>query len=357
MRLIDHPLYKEDIRKTAALNLPWHKLENNSVLISGGTGMIGSFLVDVIAYKNEYESLNCKLIVLGRNPEKAKERFPIYFNRPYFRFIVHDINQPLDKPIDAGIGFVLHLASNTHPKAYALDPIGTITTNILGTKNLLDFSVANEAKRFVLASSNEIYGENRGDTELFAEDYCGYIDCNTMRAGYPESKRCSEALCQAYIAQKNVDAVIARLTRSYGPSLLSDDTKAMSQFLRNGLNKENIVLKSSGTQFYSYTYAADAVSGLLTVMLEGMSGQAYNIADQKSDITLKELAGTIARLAGTKVVFDLPEATEAAGFSKATKARLDSSKIKALGWQAQFDIDNGIERTLKIMHDINPAER
>ena len=120
-----------------------------------------------------------------------------------------------------------------------------------------------------------IYGENRGDTELFDESYCGYIDCNTLRAGYPESKRCGEALCQAYKKQKGVDVVVARLTRSFGPTLQLTDTKALTQFLKNGLNKENIVLKSAGTQYYSYTYAADAVTGLLTVLLQGESGAAY----------------------------------------------------------------------------------
>ena len=163
--------------------------------------------------------------------------------------------------------YCIHLASSTHPVQYATDPIGTITANIIGTRNLLEFASSHGCKRFAFASSNEIYGENRGDTELFKEDYCGYIDCNTMRAGYPESKRCGEALCQAYIRQKNMDIVIPRLTRSYGPTLLSSDTKALTQFLHKGLAGEDIVLKSEGTQYYSYTYVADAVSGLLTVLL------------------------------------------------------------------------------------------
>ncbi len=352
MKLTDHPLYQEDIEITAALDLPWEKLENKTVLISGATGMIGSFLVDVIVHKNKNDNLNCRIIALGRNSVKARERFPDYFDKPYFSFISHDISEPLNESTEDEVSYVIHLASNTHPRAYATDPIGTITTNILGTKNLLDFSCEHHAERFVLASSNEIYGENRGDTELFSEDYCGYINCNTMRAGYPESKRCSEALCQAYRAQKGIDIVIARLTRSYGPSLLPTDTKALSQFLCNGLNGEDIVLKSTGSQYYSYTYAADAVAGMLTVMLKGENGEAYNVSDINSDITLKSLAEKIAELSGTKVVFDLPDAVEAAGFSKATKARLDSSKINSIGFYAQYNISEGLYRTIQILHDI-----
>ena len=152
-----------------------------------------------------------------------------------------------------------------------------------------------------------------------------------MRAGYPESKRCSEALCQAFIKQKNMDIVVPRLTRSYGPTMLMSDSKAISQFIRKGLEGEDIILKSAGLQYYSYTYVADAVSGLLTVLFKGKCGEAYNIADEASDITLKDLAAIISEYAGKKVIFELPDEIEAAGYSKATKARLNSNKLACLG--------------------------
>ena len=129
--------------------------------------------------------------------------------------------------------------------------------------------IENSIVRFLLAFSNEMYGENRGDVEFYDEDYCGYIKCNTLRAGYPESKRCSEALCQAYKQQKGLDVVIARLTRSYGPTMNMSDTKAVSQFIKRGVAGEDIILKSEGTQYFSYTYMSDAVSGLLWVLLTG----------------------------------------------------------------------------------------
>lgn len=157
---------------------------------------------------------------------------------------------------------------------YATDPIGTITTNLIGAQNMLEFSAQHNAVRFLLASSNEMYGENRGDVEFYDEDYCGYINCNTLRAGYPESKRCSEALCQAYKQQKGLDVVIARLTRSYGPTMNMSDTKAVSQFIKRGVAGEDIILKSEGTQYFSYTYMSDAVSGLLWVLLTGENGEA-----------------------------------------------------------------------------------
>lgn len=351
MLLYKNELYMEDLEYVARLDLPWEKLKGKSILISGATGLVGSFLVDVLLTKNA-EELNCTVFVLSRNEEKAKERFSKWTDDDHLVFISYDINRPLNRPDLGTVDYVLHMASNTHPMQYSTDPIGTITTNIIGVQNMLEFAVEHHATRFAFTSSNEIYGENRGDVELFTEDYCGYINSNTMRAGYPESKRCGEALCQAYKAQKGLDIVIPRPTRSYGPTMLMSDTKAISQFIKKGIAQENIVLKSAGTQYYSYTYVADAVSGLLYVLLKGENGEAYNIADEASDIMLKDLATVIAGIAGKKVVFEIPDAIEAAGYSTATKARLDGSKLKMLGWKAKYDIRRGMERTIKILSKI-----
>lgn len=338
----------EDVNAVAALALPWEKLSGSTILISGATGLIGSFLTDVLLARRTAGD-DITVTGLCRDVEAAEERFSFWKNDPRLRLLSHDINQPLDAGICGKADYVLHLASNTHPVQYATDPIGTITSNILGLMNMLDYACDCGSERVLFASSNEIYGENRGDTELFEEHYCGYIDSNTLRAGYPESKRCGEALVQAYIRQRGTDAVIARLTRSYGPTMKMSDTKAISQFIQKGIAGEDIVLKSAGEQYYSYTYVSDAAAGLLTVLLKGECGAAYNISDEASDIKLKDLAALIAGCAGRKVVFDLPDATEAAGFSKATKARLDGSLLKTLGFVPRYDIKEGIHRTIEIL--------
>ena len=353
MNLYQSSLYMDDVQYAANLSLPWDKLGGKSVMLSGSTGLLGSFLIDVLMEKNRAEGLHCTVCALGRNPEKAADRFSRYAGDPHLRFIPYDVKLPLLRDDLGNIEYVLHLASNTHPVQYAADPIGTITTNIIGLKNMLDFAAAHHAVRFAFASSNEIYGENRGDAEFFDENYCGFLNPNTLRAGYPESKRCGEALCQAYRAQEGLDVVIPRFTRSYGPTMLLSDTKAVSQFIKKGVSGEDIVLKSAGTQFFSYQYMADSVSGLLTILLKGADGEAYNIAEEHSDITLKALAGIIASISGTKVVFELPDALEAAGYSTATKARLDGSKLKNLGWKPRYDIHSGIKRTLRILNEIN----
>ena len=350
MALIQHPLYAEDLHNIAALPLPWEQLKDRSILISGATGMIGSLLADLLMYLNS-NGLGCHVYALGRNRAKAADRFCGFWNDPLFHFVSCDINQALPQDLPA-MDYIFHAASNTHPVAYATDPIGTVTTNIIGTYHLLELATRHRSRRFVFASTVEVYGENRGDTDAFCEDYCGYINCNTLRAGYPESKRAGEALCQAYLRQKELDIVIPRLSRVYGPTMLMSDTKALSQFIKKGVAGEDIVLKSEGTQFFSYSYVADAVSGILYCLFYGQTGAAYNIADPASDIALRDLAEIIARHAGRQVVFELPDAVEQAGYSKATKAILCSKKLQTLGWQALYSIETGLTRTIEILKEL-----
>lgn len=346
MALLDNQLYQEDIASVANADLDWARFKNKSILITGASGMIGTFLIDVLMSKSQ--ELHCDVYAMGRDQEKAKQRFFHYWGNDGFHFVQGDINVGLTLETSK-IDYIIHAASNTHPIAYSSDPIETILTNVIGTKVLLDYASKHQCKRFVFLSSVEIYGENRKDCERFAEDYSGYIDCNTLRAGYPESKRTGEALCQAYRKQKNMDVVIMRLPRVYGPTVLMTDTKALSQFIKKGVAGENIVLKSKGKQLFSYGYVADVVSGILKGLFDGVCGEAYNIADERSDITLKELAGIVADIAKTEVIFELPDAKEQQGYSTATKALLDGKKFQSLGWKAKYDIHAGLSRTIEML--------
>lgn len=348
MDLLDIKEYNDSVIKYANYDIDWNILKNKKFLISGATGMIGKCLIDIIMYKNKKDNFNCNIIALGRNKEKAKTRLGNYFDNNNFTFIEVDINKPIDIE-EENIDYILHAASSTHPLQYSNDPIGTITANVLGTYNLLNLASEKNSKRFLFSSSVEVYGENKGDTEKFDEKYLGYIDCNTLRAGYPESKRTGETLCQAFIKQKEMDIVIARLSRVFGPTMLMSDSKASSQFIKNGINEEDIVLKSEGLQNYSYSYVFDAVVGIMLCLTKGKCGEAYNIGDDKFNVTLREFAQACADSVGKEVIFDLPDAKEKAGYSTATKALLDSSKINCLGYNVDEDFNSRVKETIKIL--------
>lgn len=351
MNLYNNGIYQQDIESVWKLG-NFNKLEGSRILITGATGMIASVIIDILMHYNNIinnSSQGIHILAISRNEEKARERFASYWDSDFFTYFSHDISQPLLELGD--IDYILHAASNTHPRAYATDPIGTITTNVSGTYELLSYAAEHHCRRFLCFSSVEIYGESRKDVDKFEESYLGYIDCNTVRAGYPESKRLSESLCNAFSAQNGQDFVIGRFSRVYGPTMGIDDSKAIAQFIRKAAAGEDIVLKSEGNQLYSYTYVVDAAVAALYLLLYGKSGEAYNVADENSEITLKELAGILAEAAGSRVVFELPDAVEKAGYSTATKALLDTKKINELGWRAQTPIKEGLEKTVQILRD------
>lgn len=312
------------------LTYNWDKLRGKTILVSGGTGFIGSFLIDVIRYRNSRYNDNIRIVSLSRRGADSDDTV---------QYLKADITEHIEYDGDAD--FVVHLASNTHPKQYAEDPVGTIITNIIGCDNLLKIAVAKKA-RFLLASSVEIYGE--GAEIPVNEKYSGYIDCNQARAGYNEAKRTCEALCQSYRNQYGVDAVIVRLARIFGADT-KQDTKAMSQFMKKALLGEDIVLKSQGNQRFSYCYVADAVSGILKVLLDGLDGEAYNVAGYDEGMNLRGYAQYMANLANRNVIMQIEENQSV---SKASYALMDISKITALGWKPLYSVKEGLDVTFQI---------
>lgn len=339
-----HPLYKEDVDKIINMQ-GFETLHGKSFLITGATGLIGVFLIDSLMKANQ-KGADITIYALGRSKENAQGRLGEYFNDNHFCFIEQDVRQPL--PDGIHIDYILPLASNTHPLAYSQYPIETIEINVKGAEYALMKAV--ECNATVLYSSTvEVYGNARG-FDVFTEDYTGQLNLSTARACYTESKRVSEALCQSYIAEQGAKVKIVRLSRIFGPTMLFSDTKASSQFIMKALKGENIVLKSKGEQFFSYTYVADAVSAMLHVLLYGEYGTAYNISNEKCNVHLKDFAQACAEWAGKKVVFDLPSDTEAKGFSIAQNAIMSCQKIEAIGWKGQYNIIDSIHRTLEILN-------
>jgi len=338
-----HPLYKEDI-KTIITMQGFDTLHGKSFLITGATGLIGVCLIDALMLANKNGAC-IKVYAVGRDREKAAARLGEYYDGKHFCFIEQDVRQPI--PEDINVDYIIPLASNTHPLAYSQYPIETIEINVRGAEYALQKAINCNAT-VLYPSTVEVYGNARGE-DVFTEDYTGQLNLSTARACYTESKRVSEALCQSYIAEREAKVKIVRLSRIFGPTMLMSDTKASSQFIIKALKGEDIVLKSKGEQFFSYTYVADAVRAMFHVLINGENGTPYNISNETCNVRLKEFASYCAEWANKEVVFDLPSETERKGFSVAMNAILDNTKLREIGWNPKYNIKEAIKRTLSIL--------
>lgn len=350
--------FENEIDICADINIDWVKFRNKTILITGATGLVGKYLISTLLKRNINYNCGIKIIAVGRNEEKFSQRFQDVEGTDSIIFLKQDVCSPFD--VKCHVDYIVHMASNTHPRLYATDPIGTEMANILGTYNLLKLAAKNPGCRFLLTSSGDIYGDNRSDKEYLSEQDCGYIDCNTLRAGYIEGKRASEALCNAFHESMNVDFVIARLCRIYGSTMTAEDSKAISQFIRNAAASENIVLKSEGKQVFSYLYIFDVVTALLRIMTDGVSGNAYNVAENSQILSLRQLAEMLAIIGNSKVIIQAPDKIEAKGASSFKDVRLDGSKLKALGWTPAVPFVEGLQWTVsyqktRMIRSVNKA--
>jgi nucleoside-diphosphate-sugar epimerase len=345
MKFFNNTLYQEDLACIASCDSNWKTLENSTILITGATGLIGSFLVDAIMFRNEHYGSHIAIYAISRNTVYAKNRFDKYWENPLFKFIAHDVIDTIT--LNENIDYIIHCASNAYPASYVADPVGTMKANILGLSNLFDYGIKKDLKRVLYISSGEVYGEGNGRD--FTESYSGYIDYLNPRSCYPASKRAAETLCIAYASQYNVDTVIARPCHIYGPTITESDNRAFAQFTRDILAKKDVVLKSKGEQYRSYCYVADCVSALLTILLCGEERNAYNIANKDSKVSIAELAACIAAAGKKKVMFAIPADAEKRGYSVITRAALDAGKLEALGWKAKYSLPDGVKRTIQIL--------
>ena len=331
--------YREDILHVFEQNLPWEKLSGANILVTGATGLIGGCLVETLMMNPHRDY---QVYASGRNEDRARARFKDFAEESAFHFVKYDVMQPLES--DVRFGYIIHAASNASPNFFAQKPVEVIKSNIDGVANLMEYGLTHGMKRFLYVSSGEVYGE--GDGRTFTEDYSGYVDCAKPRSCYPSSKRAAETLCVSYSAEYGADVVIARPCHTYGPHFTEQDNRVYAQFIRNVLRGEDIVMKSTGEQFRSWCYVVDCVSALLHILLKGESGDAYNIADAESNISIRQLAETISAIGGRKVVIDLPNADEKRGFNPVTKSVFSTEKLESLGWKPKNHVFEGLEHAI-----------
>ena len=345
--------YKHDIDSLFENGLDLSRLCGKTILVVGATGLIGSCIIDVLM-RNPTRCY--QVIAAGRNRERAKVKFAAYWEDARFFFVELDVTQTVRENLNAQIfddvydamsrvDYIINAASNASPNFFKQKPVEVMLANIEGVKHLMEYGLGHDMQRMVYISSGEIYGE--GDGTAFTEKSSGYVDCASVRACYPSSKRAAETLCMAYGEEYGADVVIARLSHTYGPDFTESDNRVYAQFIRNVLRGEDIVLKSKGDAYRSWLYVVDAAHAILRLMLDGEKGNAYNVAHAKSNISIRELAELIAEKAHHKVVFDIPADGLQGNTTPITKATFNTDKLEALGWKPLFDVEMGFEHTIK----------
>lgn len=321
------------------------KFENTSVLVTGATGMIGSYFVFTFLKLNEKYNYNIDINILVRNREKATEMF----NDTNLNIIVQDVTNKID--LDINVDYVIHAASPASPKIMKDKPVETNFANTIGTANTLLFANEKKAKGYLFVSSREIYGEPT-DNDIFTEyGILGQVDPLVPRNGYAEGKKAAENMCACFKEEYGLNTKIVRLAHTYGPGMSIHDGRVQADFLNNVIHGEDIILKSDGSSIRTYTYISDAIKAMIIVLLKS-NDIVYNVASSKCKTSIKQLAQTLISLYSKKelkLVFDIKESKGAASFKTGI---LSTKKIEEeLNFKPKYGIKDGFARTIEHLID------
>lgn len=343
-----NPIIRADLEQVAAADLPWVRLAGKIVMVTGGSGFLASYLVKSLLLANERYGLGLQVLCIARGQRSVQQRLAAYLDLPGLRVVTHDIGQPLPADFPAA-DFIIHSASQASPKFYGIDPVGTLMANSAGTMYLLNHAVQHGTQAFLFFSSGEVYGQPVHPERPVTEVDYGYVDPIQVRSCYAESKRIGETMCAAWAQQHGLHTSVVRPFHTYGPGMMLDDGRVFADFVADVVARRDIVLKSDGLAQRPFCYIADATVGFLTVLLKGAQAQAYNVANPATEISMRDLAHTVAGLfpeRGVGVRFDIPPASNAYLKSPIIRSCPSIAKIAQLGWQPQVGIAEGFRRTI-----------
>lgn len=314
----------------------YNELKNKSFYITGGTGLIGSFLIYCLAALNNKYCLNLKIYALARNEDKFNS-----FNFDKCVTLIKGNMQDVNE-LNYDIDYIIHLASETTSKYFITNPVDLINDNILGLNNIMKIAINKNIESMIYASSLEVYGVCCDD-KLVSEDEYFPIDLTNPRSSYPETKRILECLCFCYYSQYNIPVKTIRLAQTFGPGVDKNDNRVFSQFAKSVINNKNIVLNTLGETKHSYCSLVDTINGLLTTLICGNNGEAYNLASDNSYCSIKELAELFLLNTNLQIDFNIGDNSQ---YLQTIKFALDTSKIKNIGYSSIDNIDYIIQTLL-----------
>lgn len=327
MNVMMNKILKEDIHEIASLDL-WSNFKNSTILITGATGMVGAYLALSIYEANKVGSYNIRPILLGRNSDKAEQLFGSTKD-----FYSQDIRSPLtiDEPVD----FIIHTASPVGPTMFENQPVDVISVNVESTLSLLDYAVKHNCKRFLLASTHEIYGNVEG--VQFETSALSLADSMKHRSCYILGKQVAENILASYSKQHGIHTMSARLSRLYGPLMNLESGLFVCDFMKNVLSDDPVNISGNPTLIRPLTYIKDSTIAMLTILAYGENSQAYNVQAEEIP-TIFDIATSLSSNVQVKKT-DLLNLERSGHW-------LDAVKLKSLGWEQTVSLVDGLQRTL-----------
>lgn len=324
-------------------------LDGKAVMVTGATGLVGSLVVKALLYANEAYGLSITPVAVVRNPAKTRG---VYGNQAS---LVETVRCDLARErleYEGAVDYVVHGAAVTTSRVMVERPVDVIDLSVKGTEAVLELA-REKGARVVYLSSMEAYGvvDAEGKTD---ERGLGFVDPLAVRSCYPESKRLCENLCVAYCAQYGVEACIARLAQTFGAGVLPGENRAVVAFARTAAAGEAVVLRTHGRSDANYVYGSDAVAAILTLLERGLPSEAYNVANEACHMTVAEMAQLAVEtvgMPGAHVEFDVDE-SNSSGFAPDTRLFLDSSRLRALGWEPRVDMPCALRRLVSYLGEV-----
>lgn len=336
---------QRDIEIILSNPIDWEVFRDKTVLITGATGRLGMYILEAISKANIDWNLNITIVALARSKEKLNSVFGNSLQLPYIHTIVQDIREPIHW--DGDVHYIFHTAGLASPMDFTHKPVDTLWGHVQGTRNVLELARVKHSQKVFYVSTVEIYGEWKKDEEIRETDM-GPIQCNTVRACYPEAKRLCETMLATYAVQYKVPYAGVRLCHTFGPGITLDDGRAFSEFLKDVIDGKDIILRSDGSAMRTYTYVADAVGAMFIAFTKG-ENEFYNVASLDNLISIKDLAELIASLDANKKVKVCHAKQDQGGleYLPFKLAIMNVDKIKQLGWEPQVDLEKAFRYTLE----------
>lgn len=318
----------------------WAPVKNKKILLTGSTGFFGKWLLECFSYINQKLSLNAEIYALSRNPDSFLQQYPFYADMPGIHFLQGDIID-FSYP-DEGFHYIIHAATDADAKLNSENPLLMMDTITTGTRRILDFARKQPVESFLLTSSGAVYGKQPADVEQVHEEESYPVDINNPASAYAEGKRIAELYCSTYYHQFDLPVKIARCFAYVGPYLPLDKHFAIGNFILNGLQQQDIIIKGDGTPYRSYQYAADLAIWLWTILLTGQNNVPYNVGSDES-VSIKETAEAVAsQFDGIQVqVLGVPSGMPVQRYVPAV------SRATELGLKDNISLADAIKRTIQ----------